>query len=446
MMEAQLEEDTLRLQQFEQRKYEQILFNMAYLGDQDYQDSCDEKIQGSIDLIEIDEQFKDSYLDIIERFYSLFESIYQYYAEINEFVSRVRENYYIDFAMENVLQEKEGRRLLIEVYYNYGTMLLLLDRLIPAIARERMVVCYVRYRSAFGTENTAQVAKMCKSTHARYTADKAGTISLPAKYPMDYFGRFNLDRILIETLINALKDDDIYNQLAAYPNPAHRSIALANQAQMIFVLLGFTPRLLEHEQAKMREISDKHFPDNFVIQIYQGYLVDVTQYWEPFPAARKAIENNIYLGSVKTLAEKNAFMVKNCFERLTSYVVDGQLLEEYVLDNVKALLDCLRDSNVTVRWLMLHNNCKNKEFRETVQKSYDKATLVNFLLQLAKFENQFETMIRKLVQSQVPIWDEDRRACHDYIHEVSEYFAGNRNWGTGHTDEQYASWFASVAE
>jgi len=52
-------------------------------------------------------------------------------------------------------------------------------------------------------------------------------------------------------------------------------------------------------------------------------------------------------------------MVKNCFDRLKSYVVDGQLLEEYVLDNVKALLECLRDSNVTIRWLMLHNNCKN---------------------------------------------------------------------------------------
>jgi hypothetical protein len=33
-------------------------------------------------------------------------------------------------------------------------MLLLLDRLIPAIARERMMVCYVRYKSAFGTDNT----------------------------------------------------------------------------------------------------------------------------------------------------------------------------------------------------------------------------------------------------------------------------------------------------
>jgi WASH complex subunit strumpellin len=201
---------------------------MTYLVDQDYQDSCDEKIQSNIDLIEIDEQFKDSYLDIIERFYSLFESIYRYYAEINEFVSRVRENYYIDFSMENVLTEKEGKRLLIEVYYNYGSMLLLLDRLIPSVARERMVVCYVRYKSAFGTDNTAQVAKMCKNTQARFTADKTSTSYLPPKYPMDYFGRFALDRILIETLINSLKDDDIYSQLPAYPNPSQRSVALAN--------------------------------------------------------------------------------------------------------------------------------------------------------------------------------------------------------------------------
>jgi len=63
------------------------------------------------------------------------------------------------------------------------------------------------------------------------------------------------------------------------------------------------------EHAKMREISDKHFPDNFVIQIYQGYLVDITQYWQMFPAAKKAIENNIYAANIKTIAEKNAFMV-----------------------------------------------------------------------------------------------------------------------------------------
>jgi len=112
-------------------------------------------IQENIDLIDIDEQFKESYLDIIERIYTLFDSIYKYRVEINEFVSRVRENYYIDFNIETIIQEREGKRLLIEAYYNYGVMLLLLDRLIPAIARERMMVCYVRYKIAFGTENTA---------------------------------------------------------------------------------------------------------------------------------------------------------------------------------------------------------------------------------------------------------------------------------------------------
>jgi len=131
--------------------------------------------------------------------------------------------------MTYLLDIKEGKRLLIEVHYMYGVMLLLLDRLIPSIARERMMVCYVRYKSAFGTDNTTQVAKMCKST-GTYFSRTDERHHLPAKYPMDYFGRFNLDRILIETLINALKDDDIYNQLAAYPNPAHRSVALANQA------------------------------------------------------------------------------------------------------------------------------------------------------------------------------------------------------------------------
>lgn len=63
---------------------------MQYLTDRDFQDQCDEKIQANIDLIDIDEQFKESYLDILERFYILFESIHQYYLEIQEFVDRVR--------------------------------------------------------------------------------------------------------------------------------------------------------------------------------------------------------------------------------------------------------------------------------------------------------------------------------------------------------------------
>ena len=56
-------------------------------------------------------------------------------------------------------------------------MLLLLDRLIPAIARERMMVCFVRYKSAFGSDNTTQVAKMCKHTGLVYNAANNSKVS-----------------------------------------------------------------------------------------------------------------------------------------------------------------------------------------------------------------------------------------------------------------------------
>jgi WASH complex subunit strumpellin len=35
-------------------------------------------------------------------------------------------------------------------------------------------------------------------------------------------------------------------------------------------------------QAKMREIVDKHFPDNWVINLYMGITVDLIDAWEPY--------------------------------------------------------------------------------------------------------------------------------------------------------------------
>lgn len=74
---------------------------------------------------------------------------------------------------------------------------------------------------------------------------------------------------------------------------------------MIFVLLFWWPSLLEKERAKMREIVDKHFPDNWVIPVYLGYLVDITEYWELFPAATKAIENNMYVENVEEISGRH---------------------------------------------------------------------------------------------------------------------------------------------
>jgi WASH complex subunit strumpellin len=72
-------------------------------------------------------------------------------------------------------------------------------------------------------------------------------------------------------IIGRLRSDDIYNQAKEFPLPEHRSVALAIQACMLYVILYFAPDILHNQSAVMREIVDKHFPDNWVIAYYLGF-------------------------------------------------------------------------------------------------------------------------------------------------------------------------------
>ena len=176
--------------------------------------------------IELDEGFRESYMEIIERFFNLFESIYNYYKDFKTFIANVNEGYFIDYNFELLLQNNEAKRLMIESVHMYGAMLLLLDRLIPALARERLVVCYIRYKGQNSSDFVNEVCKLVRGTGYTYNSKTKAEV-LPKNYPLDYFSRYSIDRVLVEYLINAIKDDDVYNQLPAYPNPEHRSVALA---------------------------------------------------------------------------------------------------------------------------------------------------------------------------------------------------------------------------
>jgi len=195
--------------------------------------------------------------------------------------------------MDAVMQEKLGKQVVIESVYHYGAMLLLLDRLIPSVARERMVTCYIRYMGSSASQNSPKVCKLVKETG--YRINKATNKEvIPEKYPALLFNRFKMSERLVESFINAMKDDDIYDMTQVYGNnPNHRSLALSSQASIIFTLLPFVPKVMDEQEAKMREICDKHFPDNWVIPVYGGQLVDLLSYWDSFPAAKKALLNNI---------------------------------------------------------------------------------------------------------------------------------------------------------
>ena len=156
-----------------------------------------------------------------------------------------------------------------------------------------------------------------------------------------------------------MKDDDIYQQPTSYSSSAHRIIALATQASMIFVSSFYTPNLLNGKMTRMREIVDKHFLDNYIIPIYQGYLIDLTQYLSQFEALKKTLNNNVNEVIVSKIEYNYQVKVK-------SLIKEGKLLDDYVLGNVVSLLEFLREWNITIRWLLLHSNCRDKASRANV--------------------------------------------------------------------------------
>lgn len=65
-----VDEGEARLRFSEQQKFLVVLFDLEYIQDCDRYDNM---INDSVELTELDERFKESYLDIIKRFYDMFE-------------------------------------------------------------------------------------------------------------------------------------------------------------------------------------------------------------------------------------------------------------------------------------------------------------------------------------------------------------------------------------
>ncbi|GBP35011.1 WASH complex subunit 5 [Eumeta japonica] len=108
--------------------------------------------------------------------------------------------------------------------------------------RERLLVAFYRYSTSQSQSNVDDVCKLLRDTGYNQIFGKR-----PADYPVEYFGRIQINYDFIEKIIAKLRSEDIYNQLVVYSIPEHRSAALATQGSM------FTAEL-EH---KVREVLNR---------------------------------------------------------------------------------------------------------------------------------------------------------------------------------------------
>ncbi|KAK3274509.1 hypothetical protein CYMTET_17305 [Cymbomonas tetramitiformis] len=208
----------------------------------------------------------------------------------------------------------------------------------------------------------------------RATGHTAGQVKQTHGYPEQYFARFPLPVKVVRMMLGRIRLDDVYNQIRHYPNPEHRSTALAQQ-------MPERPTSLP---------VDKHYVDNWVIPFSLGHTVDLSVEWKPYQAAKLALDNVITPSLAKKLQFEYVARLPGVLTDLASFLsfegalpcegscqpdiwrscpavlhkphgalckwggLQGVLTEEFILCNHDQILGTLRNCNVAIQWLMLH--------------------------------------------------------------------------------------------
>ncbi|CAD2215439.1 Hereditary spastic paraplegia protein strumpellin, putative [Angomonas deanei] len=273
----------------EQSEYKEVLCDFTYFKNQT---AFDDKIRSSPSLSEKDDTFYQTHIELLTQFFHLFKAVLGYVTDLNALIRELKEGVFVSQTVESAMSVLEGRQLLSEAYHLYAVMLLLLDYKIGGKTREFILVCYIRYQGAAGDAQSTDITQLCRCTG--YEEDNVP----PKGYPVAFFRRVPVDTEVIARLIARVRTDDMYQMSANYPSPDHRCVAVAMQGALLYTLLFFCPDILELNKPVMREIVDKHFSDNWVINYYLGFTADLTFVWNDFPAAKTAIEQTVQLENV----------------------------------------------------------------------------------------------------------------------------------------------------
>ncbi|XP_060520959.1 WASH complex subunit 5 [Cylas formicarius] len=433
----------------ELQKYGEIIQDFDYFRTSEIQE---QKIEDNETLRELDEQFRDNHIEIISRFYLVFESIHTYILDLNHYIEELEEGIYIHQSLESVFLDSEGKQLLCEALYLYGLMLLMVDAYVEGSVRERLLVSYYRYTPQRSDTQSCidEVCKLLRDTG--FTNPKK-----PLNYPEEYFKRIDINKTFVDMVIGRLRSDDIYGQISVYPLPRHRSTALANQASMLYVCLFFSANILHSHTAVMREIVDKYFPDNFIISIYMGFIVNLAETWDSFKAAKLALNNTLEQINIKAHATTYGNNVIELLKTTNNMLKEGNVTKESLLKDIDKIVNVLRECNVTLRWLILHTvikpgstdkNKRIKQLRDVIiaESNIEQSYLFKLLLNTAQFELVTRELFKSLFSEKESKWELLKIESHKSLTELSEVFSGTKPLTRVPENKDLQKYFAKIAE
>lgn len=349
---------------------------------------------------------------------------------------------------------KQPRIFQCEALYLYGVMLLVVDLYIPGEIRERLLVSFYRYSSKqqHRDSNFDDVCKLMSST-GFYNGTKR-----PLNYPEVYFRRIEISPKYLESVISTLRSMDIYNQLSIYPLPEHRTSGLGTQAGMLVVCLLFVPNTLRSLSSQMREIVDKFFSDNWMVPLFMGITVNLVDLWEPYKAAGEALSNTIDLEMLQESCTKHQSNFRKQLRTSRGLLQEGFLSENFVLSNIKKLMDIFRDSNVTLRWLMLllsestiilgGSTKKCKDLREQILVKIDinQMEIFELLLCTSIAEMRVKELLEVIVAEKGNRWASFKLECATRCSNVENAFSGTQLMIGVQPNDELMKWFSEFSK
>ncbi|KAK0182776.1 hypothetical protein PV327_000877 [Microctonus hyperodae] len=427
------------------QKYGSIISDFAYFKATDVHE---QKIENDSVLQELDENLRENYSDVLTRFYLAFESIHKYITDLNAYVDELDEGIYIRQSVETVMLNEEGKQLMCEAVYLYGVMLLLVDHQFEGQIRERLVVSYYRYNAQ--RSSSTRVDDVC--TLLRSTGFSKSSSKRPSNYPEDYFKRVPIKSTFIDLLIGRLRSDEIYSQTLAYPNPEHRSIASANQAAMLVIILSFQSSIMHSGAAIMREIVDRFFPDNWVISIYMGIVINLCDWWLPYKAARTALNNTLEISNIKKISQVYG-------QKMRKFIGETEKLQLAVTldeNEIESIVKLIRECNVLLHWILLHTTTptilheeskRSRTLRQHVitESKYIANDCLRLLLSTAQIEHDVKLKYKELLQDKGSKWIENKNICVERINDLAQVFGGNKRLDGIETNETLKMWFSEIS-
>jgi WASH complex subunit strumpellin len=106
---------------------------------------------------------------------------------------------------------------------------------------------------------------------------------------------------------------------------------------------------------------------------------------------------------------------------------------------------CLRECNASLRWAMLHRNCRNKKLRDTVCASLQPDRILLLLLHTAQLEFRVTELYKMLLGAKEERWARARLECAQRVSELAHFFSGEQVLTRNMKDDKLQQWFLNLS-